>query len=216
MFEWLFRKSTFHRFQDSYALTSDAMFAGLLEAMRVRLEKGDVVFIIAHFPDSFTELQKQLEHLELPFSIVTESLNAEVIKRLSERLPNRVHLTLAQMLTSDSPLAKQQQPDVAMMVCERHPMPRYDKLVVDWCHQLTYPVQLGYFLSFDDPVMKSVVTDQVKMLLEQFGWGENELITSSMVSRRLDKVLKRHAAKVVDEQPASSCAEWLKINYELE
>lgn len=191
------------------------MFTGLFNAMDARLAKGEVVFFIAHFPDTFTKLQEQLEQKKCPFSIVSESLSAEVVKRLSEQEAGRVHLTLAQMLTTDTASVKQQDPQVAMMVCERHPMPAYDKLIADWCHQLMYPVELGYFLSFDDPVLRFVVTDQVKMLLEQFGWGENELITSNMVSRRLDKVLKRNAAKIVNEQQANSCSEWLELNYEV-
>lgn len=190
------------------------MLAGLQHAIEVRVAKGEAVFLVTHFPDTFTNLQDELEKLEVEFSILADPIDEAVVTKISESSPNRVHLTIAQMLSVQPTTGKKQQPQVAMMVCERHPMPFYDESIVEWCRQLMYPVELGYFLSFDDPVLKFVVNEQVKLLLEQFGWGENELITSNMVSRRLDKVLKRLAAKVANEEPAPSAAEWLELNYD--
>lgn len=214
MFNWLFRKSTFHRFQDSYALREEAMFAGMVDALQARIAEGDCVFLMTHFPATFTRLEKKLAQLELNFSIVTGSIDSEMVAQLAARLPNQVHLTMAQMLQPDSALnVKVDHPDLAVVVCERHPMPKYDDAIAKWCHQLKYPVQLGYFLSLEDPIVSFVVPDQVKTLLEQFGLGENELITSSMVSKRLNSVLKRKAAKVVEEVAAESPEAWLAKNY---
>ena len=215
MFDWLFRKSNFQLFQDHYARTYDSMFAGLLEAITIRLEKGDTVFLLAHFQATFLELQERIEETEIEYSIMAEAIDFSVVERLSEVRPNRVHLSMTQMLASDSQVLESKgNTDVSVVVCERHPMPSYDQLINQWCRQLAFPVELGYLLSLDDPVVSHVISESVKQLLEQFGMGENELVTSSMVSRRLNSVLKRKAAKVVNEVKADSSREWLKLNYE--
>lgn len=214
MFEWLFRKSNFQLFQDSYALTFDSMLAGLLDALSARIEKGDTVFLLTHFQDSFLKMQSRLEKAGIGYSIIAEPVDSSVITRLADSSSNCVHLSMAQMLLSESPSGeKKQQPHVSVVVCERHPMPAYDQAVAGWCRELPFPVELGYLLSLDDPTVSYVITDSVRRLLEQFGMGENELITSSMVSKRLSSVLRRKASKITEEVSADSASEWLELNY---
>jgi hypothetical protein len=214
MFKWLFRKSSFHRFQDSYALRHEAMLDGMFKALQTRLDSGDCVFLLVHFSETFTHLQESLETSELPFVIITLPIDSGQVKKLAEQHQGQVLVTMTQMLRHDTlPSEKLESPDVAVVVCERHPMPEYDDSITEWCRQLVFPVQLGYFLSLEDPVVNHVVPDQVKTMLEQFGLGENELITSAMVSKRLNSVLKRKAAKVTDEVQADSPAAWLQKNY---
>lgn len=187
---------------------------GMMNALEARIEKGESVFLLSHFPDTFSQIERRLERSSLEFTIISGRVDSAQVLELTRKQPGRLFLTMAQMLKLDRyPLPKREQPSLAVAMCQRHPMPSYDSKVAHWCRESVFPTQLGYFLSLEDPVVDHVVNDQVKLLLRQFGLGENELITSSMVSRRLDSVLKRKAAKVESEVDADSVLDWLKLNY---
>lgn len=214
MLDWLFRKSNFYRFQDSFGFSAAAVSTAIQDAIRARMEVNETVLLLAHFPDRLSDLEKMLDQANIPFEIGTKQLDEVAIANLREEVPNHVILTMAEMLnrSGQKPLRKNE-PSVAVMIAERHPMPKYDQAIVDWSQWLPFPVQLGYFMSLDDPVVSYAINDQVKVLLSQFGMGENELVTSNLVSRRIERVLKRMAKNVVREVTQDSAAEWLEANY---
>ena len=75
MFDWLFRKSSFYRYQDSYAFNSQAVAIAIKEAIRARIDLDETVLLLAHFPQRLSELQATLEELELPFVIGTKPVS---------------------------------------------------------------------------------------------------------------------------------------------
>lgn len=214
MFNWLFRKSSFYRFQDSYAFHSQAVANAIKNAIDARMDLDETVVLLAHFPERLNELEAMLDRLELPFVIGTEPLDDSELLRIRGESSGRVILTMAGMLsrTDQKPIRKDE-PRVAVMVAERHPLPRYDQEIKLWSQWLPCPVQLGYFLSLDDPVVSFVIDDKVKQLLSHFGMGENELVTSNLVSRRVDRVLNRMAKNVFNEVACQSSAEWMGVNF---
>ena len=214
MFDWLFRKSSFYRYQDSYAFNSQAVAIAIKEAITARLDLDETVLLLAHFPQRLSELQATLEELELPFVIGTKRLDEAEILKIRKEAPGQPILTLAGMLCrADQKPIRKEEPCVAVMVAERHPLPRYDDELKLWGQSLPFPVQLGYFLSLDDPVVSYAINDQVKQLLSQFGMGENELVTSNLVSRRVDRVLRRLAKNGVGDATCESSTEWMKANF---
>ena len=54
--------------------------------------------------------------------------------------------------------------------------------------------------------------DTAHNALEMMGMSEHELITSNMVTRRLDKVLARAAESYRTNHPADSAKQWLELN----
>lgn len=213
MFDWLFGKTNYYRFQDSYALTQETTFQGMLDALSARLAKGEVVFLFAHFPKMFAEIQERLSQSKLEYEIVSEPIDFGTVSQLAKQ-SDRIYLSLAQMLRrNENSLQEAETQSLAVVSAQRHPMPKYDQLIEDWCRQLPFPVELGYFLSLDDPVISHVISEQAKKLMAQLGLGDNELVTSDMVSRRLKKVLNRKAATVIEEIDADSAAEWIEANY---
>ena len=82
---------------------------------------------------------------------------------------------------------------VALMVLERHGDIRRDDSIESFCRSAPMPIELGYFLSLDDPLVKEVVSPTSRLVLEQMGLEEHELITSNLITRRLDKSLRRRS-----------------------
>ena len=214
MFDWLFRKSSFYRYQDSYAFNDQALAIAIKEAIIARSDLDETVLLLAHFPERLSELQATLEGFELPFVIGTKQLNESELLKIRQEAPGQPILTLSGMLyRAEQKTIRKEEPCVAMMVAERHPLPHHDDELKLWGQSLPFPVQLGYFLSLDDPVVSYAINDQVKQLLSQFGMGENELVTSNLVSRRVDRVLRRLAKNGVGEVACESSTEWMKANF---
>ncbi len=196
-------------------MTREAMLVAMLDALKVRQQKGEVVLVLCHFPKSFQSLQEYFEESALQFDIVTESIDAELIKEQGARTECPVLLSMAPMLSpQDQKLPRQSLPHIALVGAERHPLLKYDKAIEEWSKNIPYPVQLGYFLSLDGPLLSLMVEDKIKKMLEMFGMGQNELITSHMVSRRVDSWLKKSTNQVTSEKPADSLEEWLELNFE--
>ena len=214
MFNRLFRKSSFYRFQDSYAFNSQAVANAIKEAIQARVDQDETVLLLAHFPERLNELEEMLDQFEIPFVIGAERLDDPELLRIRSKSPGRVILTMAGMLSrADQKPLRKDEPSVAVMVAERHPLPRYDQEIKLWSQWLPFPVQLGYFLSLEDPVVSYAIDDQVKLLLSHFGMGQNELVTSNIVSRRIDRVLNRRAKSVFNEVACQSSTEWMAANF---
>ena len=140
MFDWLFRKSSFYRYQDSYAFNSQAVAIAIKEAITARIDLDETVLLLAHFPQRLSELQATLEELELPFVIGTKQLDEAEILKIRSEAPGQPILTLAGMLCrADQKPIRKEEPCVAVMVAERHPLPRYDD-AVSYTH-LTLPTK---------------------------------------------------------------------------
>ncbi len=215
MLSWITKPANFRRFEDAYALSRTGLYARLHEAIRRRLEMGELVFLVSHFPDTFTELTEQLEQWQVEFEIVTSPIDRQWFGQLRPATPSgRVYLHLAEMLV---PLGGQLDGTtadyrIAIMVTERHPLPARDAMIETFVRSLVYPVQLGYFLSLRDVVVRKSINENSIELLKQLGLKEHELITSHMVSSRLDKVLKRLAGPNHPNLAADSAEEWYQLN----
>ena len=72
-------------------------------------------------------------------------------------------------------------------------------------------VEFGYFLSLNDAVLRMTIDDQVIEILKQLGL-DDELISSTMVTRRLETVLRRTSNDFRGDTPCNSATEWLQVN----
>ena len=72
-------------------------------------------------------------------------------------------------------------------------------------------VEFGYFLSFDNPIIKLAIEDNMIKLLQQHGLEENDLISSNLLSRRLTRVLARKENSYTGDGQADSTEHWLSL-----
>ena len=101
------------------------------------------------------------------------------------------------------------------MVVERHPwMPR-DADLCKYFKTLTsagLSVELGYFLSFEDPVVASVLSETTIEVLNQLGLASHSLINSTTLTRRIERQLKRQQALYRNETETDNVQLWIESN----
>jgi hypothetical protein len=101
------------------------------------------------------------------------------------------------------------------MVLERHPNLMEDRRIDQFARIWPFSVRLGYLLSLQDPVIEYCIHPNIIEVLKQLGLRDQQLVTSGIITRRLEKVLQR-----VNLPPRSSSSgrsitedsaeEWLK------
>ena len=213
MFSWLFGIPRFRCYEDSYARSREGMLAGVRDALQNRMEKGEKFLIVTHFADAFSEIQDKLADWGFDYQINSAKLNASAAKQLVLDSNSQIVLSLSGLLqfeaTSDSFDSENK---ICVMVLEMHPGGKLDDELQQFCRSIPCHIEMGYFLSFEDAVLSPLVGDSTLKILDMFGMGENELVTSNMVSRRLKYALKHNAWYYTTDHPADSAAEWMQVN----
>ena len=214
LFSWFKNRRRCTVFEDSYCLTRDGLDLGICNAIRKQQHDGDFVVVVAHFPETFERILSVLERELISFEVCDERINSDLISSRIQKRPDNALITLAPMLQPDSKIHEDpiEEQSVCFLVCERHPLYRYDKAISDFANQSRFRTKLGYYISLDDELLKAFVKDWTKTVMRQMGAKDDELITSDMVSRRVVGLQKRYDRDIIKELPASSAKEWFEVN----
>lgn len=208
----------FRRNDDAYATTREKLWEGVTKAVAVQLKFGRSIWLVAHFPDTFIQLQEQVNQWGIEYSIVQQPITAKSLASQNQDLISSasVNLVLADLLpasigSSDGVYDG----NVAALIVERHPwMPRD----VDLCSYFKalsgtgLSVELGYFLAFDDPVVASVLNETTVEVFNQLGLANHSMINSTALTRRIERQLKRQQADYHDKIETENVLDWFELN----
>lgn len=212
--DWLIGRPSFNRFEDSFAMTRRSLWAKLKTAISQQQQQGSRIWIVAHFADTFVELQDLLEEWQIEYEICDRELQPQTALDSTRDKDNSVLLVLSDLLTltDSAELAFDDSVTIAMIVVEKHPLVAIDDKLEAFSKSLPCRVRFGYYLAIDDVVVRKVINETTIQILKQLGMKEHELITSNMVTRRLDKVLKREGKLLNTNHRADSAEEWYQLN----
>jgi hypothetical protein len=188
-FKTLFGNRHFTHFDDAYALTREALWNSLQSTL-----------------ESDRYADKPVE---------TSLIDAKRFSYDSKLAKNGIRLVLANTLVSaeDGPIpAVDFERSLAIIVLERHPVIEHDLRIEKIARSLPVRVEYGHYLSLDDSVVRLVVNETTVKILQQLGMNDHELIASTMVTRRLKKVLRRMQSSFQFDHDADSAAEWIALN----
>ncbi len=214
MFERLFGKPRFLFYEDSFARTRVGILNGLRDALVPRIEQGECFLIVTHFADTFIELQDKLASWSIDYQINSSPMSPFAIREMVLSAQAPVTLSLSGLLRNDATATEAFERDkkIGIMVVERHPDGVSDDALEQFSRSIPCYVELGYFLSFEDAVVAELVHGSALKILDLFGMGENELITSNMISRRLKNLLKHNSRFYKTNHAADSAKQWLELN----
>ena len=209
------RKSGFKRFDDAFALNRLALWQSLRSAVQSADHTDKSIWLVVHFTDTFGTLQDQLDLWQMDYMIVTQPVEANQLDNSGLLNTSQIKLILAELIPEaeiENVIESDTNQTIAMIVVERHPDFAHDVRLEQFARSLSVNVEFGYFLALDDETIRLVVNDTSIEILKQLGMNEHELITSNMVTRRLNATLPRIAKSFNANKPADSAREWLEIN----
>ena len=219
MLDWLFKKPNFNRVDDTFALKRELLWEGIRKTLQAPTLKNKSTWLIVHFIDTFTEIQERLELWGLEYEIVSSKLNASQLERTglitNQSFPAPLKLILSELIPAPQDSAALLPADldqhVAMIILERHPQIRHDQRLEAFARSVPLMVEFGYFLALDDPTVQLSFDEKVAEILEQLGL-KDQLVSSNMVTKRLETVLKRIADDFGGDTPCDSAEQWLMVN----
>ena len=208
----------FRRNDDAYATTREKLWQGVKEAVATQLAFGRSIWLVAHFPDTFIQLQEQVDQWGVGYSIARQPITIESLAGPNKDLISEgsIHLVLADLVPTHQASSDQlYHGNVAAMVVERHPWGPRDVDLCRYFKTLTgagLSVELGYFLAFDDPVVASVLSETTIEVLNQLGLATHSLINSTALTRRIERQLKRQQTLYHDETETDNVQLWFESN----
>ena len=228
----LLQPLSFQRHPDSFASTRQTLYEKLLEVVASlirtqgqpegRLQKqtllpvDSAVFIAAHFPDEFFRLQSALQQHGIEYQFITRPLDSQWFLDNSARNANVVYLALAEFLTETTFSENEVFGSLLnLIVVDRHPEPFRDAALEQFARDFPATTRMGYFLALDDRVLQPVINETTLTVLKQMGIDDQGLVSSGIISKRINKVLAREQKRRTGEGiPADSAEDWFKLNKE--
>ena len=228
----LLRPLSFQRHPDSFATTRVTLYEKLLEVVENliqqnqqregRLQKqpltplASTIFIAAHFPDEFFRVQSELQRHGIEYQFIKRPLDPQWFLDHANPNANVIYLTLVEFLTEttfsenvgfDSTLN--------LIVVDRHPEPFRDAELEQFARDFPAITRMGYFLALDDRVLQRVINETTLTVLKQMGIEDQGLVSSSIISKRVNKVLAREQKRRTGKgTPTDSAEDWFKLNGE--
>ena len=216
LLDWLKNgKTRFTRFDEAYALTRPALWQSLRQTVQAPHHAAKSIWLVVHFTDTFSTLQSELDVWQLDYEIVSKPIDLNQLERSGLLSPGKINIVLADLIPEiGGEILLEPNPDqtIAMIVVERHPQIKRDDQLESFARALPVRVEFGYYLSLEDDVVRLVINDTSIKILKQLGMDEHELIASTMVTRRLNKMLRRVAETYRSDAPADSAKLWLEAN----
>ncbi len=214
LLDWLTGQPKFNRFEDSFAMTRANLWAKLQIAIAQQQNEGRRVWIVTHFAETFVEIQNLLADWQFEYQICDQEITPLSALALTRDPSGSVLLILADLLTlADAvPTNFDDSTAISIIVVERHPLVDNDQKLEKFAKRLSCPVRFGYYLAIDDVVISRAVSETTIQILRQLGMKDHELITSNMITRRLEKVLARERIHFTQNQRADSATEWYRLN----
>jgi|SRR5687767_8382902 len=100
------------------------------------------------------------------------------------------------------------------LFAEHHPSFQVEDAVLNELEALcenSKPV-IGFYVSLDEPMMKSFGSDNIVNLMRKLGMQEDEAISHGMVTKAIRNAQEKISKKVTTEIKCSSSEEWIRVN----
>lgn len=174
--------------------------------------------MLSHFESTFLQNQVALQEAGFEFEILANSLDPHAFVERWSGVKHTVILTMAQMLQLDEHhrqlSGKLSDQSFSVIVTERYPVTANDEKLEQFFSGCNAEVEMGYLISFEDPILGHLLGERFIGLLKQLGLGSHDLVSSTMTHRALSRQLARATASITQEIQAESPQEWIRLNLE--
>jgi len=205
------------RHPDTFALTRESLWDSIAKSIRLQQSMGKAIWLVVHFPDTYLACQAMLEKHDIDYVVETDPVSETWFREKAAVAGPHVRLLLSRLvlpLQFENDEMADTGSRVAMMVVERHPYAPMDDQLYQFAESLPARMEVGYFLALDDEVVTKMVPREMLDLLKSMGMKDHELVTSSLVTRRLKKAIERKTETAEPAWEAESAADWFQLQSE--
>ncbi|MGF1577979.1 MAG: hypothetical protein ACFCD0_01305 [Gemmataceae bacterium] len=221
LFDWLrtvFRPRALQPI-DKLWLTEEAKFQGIASEI-AGVSATTAIVLVAHFRDTLAQLETRLEEFDVGVEVISRTKNF-----LDLLQPRSGELQVPALATTSEQLPRFDNEllgflrfgiqSVALVVVEKHPLPTYERRVVEFTNLLPCRSRLSFHTSLEDPMIRILTADWIADQLRDMGVKENQALESYIVSREIRLLQQRLEASCPRPEPAASAQEWLRVNAQI-
>lgn len=123
-----------------------------------------------------------------------------------------IFLTMSQMLDENESGGEKPKidPQISVIVVERHPQGNRDSRIEHFARSTGYRTKLGYYLSFEQPLVDRCFGERERKLLQNWTTQDDHVFSSTLASRRINAKIKSEFSGPVNIEDCDSISQWLK------
>jgi hypothetical protein len=218
MFGWLASKNKYERFPDSFASKRERIVQSITDTAVREIGKNRITLIVTHFPATYADLSDSFDRHALSYQVLDTDRPLEQFKlysakpQISPILSWSGSLLRAQSSVgpANSKLNRLERP-LSIIVAERHPRWLVDEDIAQICREMSSDVKIGWYVSFEDPVVKKCLGENGIQLMKMMGMKSNEVITSELLSGRIGRVLRSKSMQCDPSIELTSAEQWVDL-----
>lgn len=176
---------------------------------RAESEQGTVVLVLSHFPSSLTKLTALMREASVPhqnFSTYDSSL-------LCSATPGTLWTGLARAFSSPhAPQVTSLGPKLKILVIEHHPRASKDQELMDVSAKLSCQVELCFYFSLDDPLLRHFNGDAIQKLFKTLGIAESESLSHPLITTAIRSAQEKIERQVMKDLQTESIEDWFRYN----
>jgi hypothetical protein len=191
---------------------------GLLEFIASLDRVSTRVLLIAHFADTFQDMEQQLKIKSLNFRTYSTVFEGHLLRTLEEyQSPECILLARASALPERKPMASYSTSswdfDIYLLVIEHHPFASYDDHIMGFAQSLPCKSHVGFYESLDGAFMRHYGGMRVAQLVSAMNLPDNECISSPMIDNTIRKAQEKITRQVVNPVITDTADQWFQQNY---
>ncbi len=196
--------------------TVEAKVRDLETQVRDHLDQGALPVVVTHFPDTLRELAGRFGTAEGGAVVLSSAAQfpgsgpdlirhrGRIVLLASEAIPTTVDRFEA------PPREDPALPPIAIHLAEHYPLPDRDQRVFGLAGYWPNVRGLACYTSLDEPWLAPFGVERVRSLLPMLGAGEDDMISSPIVTRTLAAAQAKLAKRVPRDQPCANADEWMR------
>jgi hypothetical protein len=197
-------------------LDEPSRLRGFARAVVDDLAGGQRVLVVAHFKEALLQAGQQLAAAGIAFQTKARWSAADTHQLLTSP-PRTVMAVLAKTLPdvpedSRDRSSRVDGPTISLRVSDLHVLREENDRILRFAGSLPAPTRIAAAVSFDDPIMAAFGSPWLKPMMSRMGMKADDPIHDAMVTRGLERALKKLAAKASGNLPTDSIREWMKHN----
>lgn len=210
LFDWFRRRKKLHT---QVWMDTQGRLDGLVQAARRALGRGQHVVVVAHFPAGLVELGQRLALAGIPFDTVTAWTRRDDDRLRADAAPRTVAVLSAGLPAPDDAHAAATGPvRLVVLAGELHVLADANQRVRRFAAERPVRGEATAFTSFEDPPVDRILAPAVRTMMERLGMKPDKPVDSPMVTRGIERALRKLATGVRGNRPADSFPEWLRSN----
>ena len=210
MLRWFGQRKRFEHVPDTFTQRRVQIVNAIIDIARKEAGKRRLTLLLSHFPEAFAELQLAFDCVNAKYTMLDgEDPEGQLQQIVFEQLQQPVLGWSGSFLSAGELESDRWDIPMSIIVIERHPRVEFDVTLRRYFRRLSNDVRIGWYLSFEDPVVNACIGQNGIDLMKLLGMKFNDVITSEMLGARINRVLKSKNRKCDPNLEFKSAKHWV-------